>query len=102
MSLLSVHGPAIQMDWTIWKTAEPITTKMNRASSSGDTGYESSCKDRGYLEVGLIKHSNINLHVKGKESNDMKKGSSDKKLKVRQGIRSWRESLVFIIINNYK
>ena len=32
----------IQMDWTIWKTADPTTTKRKRANSSGDTGYESS------------------------------------------------------------
>jgi len=32
------YGPAIQMDWTIWKTAEPMTTKMNRAKSSVETG----------------------------------------------------------------
>jgi len=34
----SDQGPAIQIDWTIWKTAEPMTTKMKRASSSVETG----------------------------------------------------------------
>ena len=33
-----VQGPDIQMDWTIWKTADPMTTKMNKAKSSGETG----------------------------------------------------------------
>ena len=29
---------AIQTDWIIWKTADPTTTKTNRAKSSGETG----------------------------------------------------------------
>ena len=39
------YGPAIQILWTIWNTAEPITTKMKSAISSGDTGYCSSFFD---------------------------------------------------------
>ena len=41
----SIYGPAIQILWTIWNTADPITTKMNNAISSGDTGYCSSFLD---------------------------------------------------------
>merc|ERR1719500_112823 len=36
------YGPDIQTDWMIWNTADPITTKTNRAISSGLTGYLSS------------------------------------------------------------
>ncbi len=36
LSSLLLHH--IQTDCMIWKTAEPITTKMNRAISSGETG----------------------------------------------------------------
>jgi len=35
---------AILMDWMIWKTAEPQTTKMNKANNQGPTGEDSfSC-----------------------------------------------------------
>ena len=33
-----VQGLDIPMDWTIWKTVDPITTKTNKAKISGDTG----------------------------------------------------------------
>lgn len=37
---------AILMDWMIWKTAEPQTTKMNKANNQGPTGEDSfSCFD---------------------------------------------------------
>ena len=35
------------MDWTIWKTAEPTTTKRNNPISSVETGYWSSYKMGG-------------------------------------------------------
>merc|ERR1712001_498821 len=43
---VGTYGADIHIDWTIWKTAEPITTKIKSANSSGDTGYCSS-----FLEV---------------------------------------------------
>lgn len=32
---------AILIDWIIWNTAEPHTTKMKSANSHGPTGYDS-------------------------------------------------------------
>ena len=70
----------IQMDWTIWKTADPTTTKRKRANSSGETGYESSFLKKKKSALCRASNSAVALVLASESQENVTKGNGQPNL----------------------
>ena len=83
----------IQMDWTIWKTADPTTTKRKRANSSGETGYESSFLKKKKSALCRASNSAVALVLASESQENETKGNGQPNLTNPSVTRSSNESL---------